>query len=104
MRSMWFGIVGLAILLFTAPVQADVTPSPGSDIYDSIDAVSVQPNGLKIDGVLHGASASTSKVYFGFDTTTAGRCDRLALLVMTKPGKYQFAIIGEVCQLILRTP
>lgn len=82
--------------------------------YDTIDAYDVRPNGgIRITGILAGASAPTTTLYnVGSSSTTTDnsmRCDRLALLAMTKPGKFQFFLIEDgfgplSCRLKLRTP
>jgi hypothetical protein len=105
MRSIRLGMLGLAISLLAAvsspPARADVV---NGDIYDGVDSVTVLVEAIEITGVLHGASTPTSKHYFLSDAVAA-RCDRLALVMITKPGKYQFAVAGnQGCQLIVRNP
>jgi hypothetical protein len=60
----------------------------------------------------HGAPSTTDyNLITGTAATPdyAARCDRLALLAMSKPGKFQFVItfigsLGFSCQLIVRAP
>lgn len=81
--------------------------------YDTIDAYDVRPGGtIRITGILSGSSAPTTTIYNVGGASTSlepSRCDRLALLAMTKPGKFQFFIINDslgpfACRLKLRTP
>jgi len=83
--------------------------------FDTVDAVEIN-NGtnstatfIVVTGILAGASTPTT-MSFTFGTTTAIglHCERLAMIAIAKPGKYQFAIgsnsSSAACRLILRTP
>jgi hypothetical protein len=80
-------------------------------IYEAIDAFQVSETSIRITGIIAGASAPTAKLYFlGRGNELAPRCDRFAMLAMSKPGKFQLAIVTpdgtsvSACQLIVRTP
>lgn len=100
--------------LFLQPVPAAAAPLPGiSAVYDSVDAVEVSGSQITVTGIVAGDPAPTERIYtisdFSQQTGAAARCDRLALLAMTKPGKFQFATVrGQFssfsCKLIVRTP
>jgi hypothetical protein len=98
----------LCLMLFASTLAA---PRPAaavvSDFYDSVDFVEVDKRNcsegcepsLTVRGILAGTSTSITRVYLftnsGNNTEgveTALHCQRLALLAMSKPGKFQFAI------------
>jgi hypothetical protein len=99
--------------LSATPAVAAAPEAPGPAIYDTIDAVEVWGSQITITGIISGQS-SPSQLLYGITGDTperAARCDRLALLAMTKPGKYQLAmlqpfgsIFGFGCKLIVRAP
>ncbi|HZJ67532.1 MAG TPA: hypothetical protein VFD36_28710 [Kofleriaceae bacterium] len=89
--------------------------------YDTVDAVEVVANQISVTGIVTGEGAPSRRTFSilanatgpGSSTQTdvaASRCDRLALLAMSKPGKFQFAIVDVGsssrfgCKLTLRTP
>jgi len=88
--------------------------------YDTVDAVEVLADQIKVTGIMSGHGVPSTTVYRivssstsngGPTDTAASRCDRLALLAMSKPGKFQFAVVEELvsplkfgCKLIIRTP
>lgn len=95
-----------------ALAAADTVASVGA-IYDTVDAIEASENRITVTGIIAGQSAPSTLVYiirdFGSSTVAASRCDRLALLAMSKPGKFQFAtvLVGDPffsCKLIVRTP
>jgi len=69
-----------------------------------------------VTGIRHGdAVPSTQSFDFGVSTDMATRCERLAVISMSKPGKYQFGIGADAfasggsvghgdCKLILVAP
>jgi hypothetical protein len=99
--------LALCLVVITSTLAA---PRPAvaavADNYDTIDFAEVNPRDssfgssptLTLQGILAGTSAPVTKTYFfnnsgnteGVDT--ALQCQRLALLVMSKPGKFQFGI------------
>ncbi len=109
----WLAVVGLAALL---PAEARGNPAIGPVTYDTVDAVEVLDNRITITGIAAGGSVPVELTFTILDvpgSTTgaaAARCDRLALLAMAKPGKYQFATTATNtslrfgCKLIVRTP
>jgi hypothetical protein len=117
----------LAICLVIASVSL-AAPRPAvasaTDVYDTVDSVEVNsddPNAsfnvsLVVTGIPAGGSTPITKIYnFGALSTAgnfeqAAHCQRLAVVAMSKPGKFQFAIgafassLNHSCKLILRTP
>jgi hypothetical protein len=102
---------------FTVPRHAAAAINP-TTTYDTVDAVEVQNDccsfvNLVVTGILAGQSTPTTRT-FAFsnssatDAAPALRCERFAVIAMSKPGKYQFAISASgtlgACKLILRTP
>jgi hypothetical protein len=101
-------------LLSAQPVIAadgDVT------LYDTVDEIRVSDDRITVTGVITGQSAATTTMYVIANNHTSGnptdvaasRCDRLALLAMSKPGKFRFGVVEEFfdqfsCKLRVRTP
>src|SRR5262245_16328871 len=76
------------------PAYADVV-----DVYDAVDAVemTVRTNNddrtaLQVTGILTGQTTPVTRTYVFIDTQTdvVIQCQRLAVLAMSKPGKFQF--------------
>lgn len=104
-----------ALLPATAAIGATTT-------YDTVDAVEVLADQIRITGIISGQDAPSTRQYEiwgsppssqtgGPTDVAASRCDRLALLAMSKPGKFQFGLTPEInfplrhsCKLIVRTP
>lgn len=115
-------IPGLAIvaLTFISPVAIAAEPPPGIPAsYDTVDAVGVWGRRITVTGIISGQTAPSTFQYPIFEESAGGagsisdaanRCDRLALLAMTKPGKFQFAMdrVSSTsffrCTLTLRAP
>lgn len=111
-------LVALALSFAPSVSLAIPAPAPGPAVYDTVDAVQVSGSRIAITGIIAGQSTPSELFYTvnnDFSSGTpeaANRCDRLALLAMAKPGKYQFAMMspagvgsgGFVCKLIVRTP
>ena len=108
-------VAGLVIAslatLSPRPAAADGTPI----IYDTVDALQLRANNtIRVTGIISGQGAPSTTDYNLITSSAASvdyaaRCDRLALLAMSKPGKFQFVItfipnIGFSCQLIVRAP
>ena len=101
------------LLLSTAPASAD--EASVGHVYDTVDRVESGPDRITITGIIAGQSAPTTLTYF-VDAhgagDPAGRCDRYALLAMSRPGKYQFGTVlfgtfgltTFTCSLATRTP
>jgi hypothetical protein len=113
------GCLALAALsLVPAASTADVIPAQGPAVYDTVDAVEVWGSRIIVTGIIAGQGTPSEINYIIFDGTSgttspegANRCDRLALLAIAKPGKYQFATtlvpgfgLRFGCKLIVRTP
>ena len=96
-------------LVFVTSTLAAPRPAAAavSDLYDTIDLAEVSQRDnsssnpiLTVQGILAGTSAPVTRTYFfnsssglGADgLETALHCQRLALMVMSKPGKFQFGI------------
>jgi hypothetical protein len=108
--------LGALCFLSSQPARAafgDVT------LYDTVDEIRVVDLRLVVTGIIAGHSASSTATYQirttsvsnGATIDVAARCDRLALLAMSKPGKFQFGVVDESsggavfsCKLIVRTP
>jgi hypothetical protein len=107
----------LACLAATATADPNY-PSYGTYVYDSVDEVETYSNGIRITGVVTGQSGPSTNLYLYFSVTSASdaasaaaRCDRFAMLAMSKPGKYRLTVNGggggssfSTCKLSLRTP
>lgn len=111
--------VCLAIALSTFAASRPTAAATFNTVFDTIDTVEVNTDlglvTLVIQGMPTGGSTVVTRS-FNFGSTTnaasfpsASRCERMALAVISKPGKYQLAIgasangIGA-CRLILVTP
>ena len=110
------------VALSSISSRADAVGSTGSSnlTYETVDEVEVEGVWITITGVPVG---QTGTVRFSYRISGAGassqateasaaRCDRLALVAMTKPGKFLFAMAlstvnnGNLfsCKLVTRTP
>lgn len=106
-------VLALSLLLLpAAPASAD--DSSAAHVYDTVDRVQSGFNQITITGIINGQSTPTTLTY-AVETAGVGdppaRCDRFALLAMSKPGKFQFATVlastlGPTfyCALITRAP
>ncbi len=97
------------------PAYADV-----ADVYDTVDAVEMSARtnnddrtALQVTGIPTGQTTPVTRTYIFIDThhDVVIQCQRLAVLVMSKPGKFRFGIGnpgfpsgGKGCKLILRNP
>jgi hypothetical protein len=114
-------VPGLALvaLSFVSPSPAAAADAVAPAVYDTVDAVEVWGGRITVTGIISGQAGPSELVYIIHDgafTSTpspeaAARCDRLAMLAMAKPGKYQFAttrLLGVTgrfgCKLIVRAP
>lgn len=115
--------LAIITLAFVSPTPAAAaTTANSSAVYDTVDAIEVSPSdnfgipSITVTGIISGQSAPSELRYpisipsSGIITDEAARCDRFALLAMSKPGKFQLAMIispfGDSfnCKLIVRTP
>jgi hypothetical protein len=83
-------------------------------VYDTVDAVETGSNSsIVVTGVIAGQGTPTT-TFYSLGSSSAGgvdpaaRCDRLALLAMSKPGKFQLVMVQHspqvACKLVVRTP
>lgn len=114
----------VALSLVSPTPAAATTLAFGDAVYDTVDAIEVLSGSgvtvpsITITGIISGQSAPSQLTYRIESPTTntnadgASRCDRLALLAMSKPGKFQLAMNTSTnsfattfnCKLIVRTP
>jgi hypothetical protein len=99
---------------------ADASIQAVFDTVDSVEIVDHEPCSgcashalVIVKGILTGASAPTSRTFdFSLNVASATRCEHLAVIAMSKPGKYQLGIGAQAdsagghgdCKLILVTP
>jgi hypothetical protein len=111
----------IATFTFEAPRPAAAAVGD-TTTYDTVDAVEVMADQIRVTGIISGQAAPSTQLYRivssspfstggGSTDTAASRCDRLALLAISRPGKYQFATVQVAdfsprfsCKLIVRTP
>ena len=113
----------IASLIFAAP--RSTAAAQINTVFDTVDTVEINHDGVcdsctpqahvVVTGILRNGSVPTTMTFgFASDFDMAAQCERLAAIVMSKPGKYQFAIgshtsgvgggSGGGCRLILRAP
>jgi hypothetical protein len=97
--------LGVALLMVVVPqiVAANVSV-PLQVTFDSVDFVEIRNEDtcdgcsrsfafVVVRGVVSGHGTPSTNVFnFGTNKDMATRCERLATIAMTKPGKYQFSI------------
>jgi hypothetical protein len=108
--------IAALVTISPRPLSAAIGPPI---VYDAVDAIDVQRDRIEVTGIISGDDGPSTTLYQILGTTTgssandvaAARCDRLALLAMSKPGKFQFAVTLQAtfpnrhsCKLIVRTP
>jgi hypothetical protein len=111
--------VCLAIALLTLAASRPTAASVFTTVFDTVDTVEVNVDlsnaNLVIQGIPAGGSTPITRSFnFGSNSNaaslpSAARCERLALAVISKPGKYQLAFGTSnnglpACKLILVTP
>jgi hypothetical protein len=103
------------ILAAVSLLSAQPVIAAGGDVtlYDTVDEIRVSDDRITVTGIIAGQSAATTTTYVILQSTSAdgaaSRCDRLALLAMSKPGKFRFGVVEEFfdqfsCKLRVRTP
>lgn len=119
--------IGLAITSL-ALVCPRAFAAPTGDVYDTVDSVEVHNFNtdvgsgtnvtLTVTGIRAGAAAPVTKVYsFGtvsqYALDAVHQCQRLAVLAMSKPGKFRFSVntpysyapsFAVGCAMTVRTP
>ena len=114
--------IAIAALTLISPRPAAANIGDIIAAYDTVDAIETAANQITVTGIVTGEGAPSRRTFtiIGSPAASTGgtpqqdvaasRCDRLALLAMSKPGKFQFAIVDVGastrfgCKLILRTP
>jgi len=104
-------LVVFAVLVLSSRLAAADTA------YDTVDAAEERPfASIIITGIVAGQGTPTTTTYSlaGVSSTSgidpAARCDRMVLLAMSKPGKFQLVMVpvpgvsGFDCKLVVRTP
>jgi hypothetical protein len=104
-----------------APRSVAADPTTLS-VYDTVDAVELKDHSpcsgcgsralVIVTGIRAGSSGPSSQSFdFNTNVASATRCEHLAVIAMSKPGKYQFSIGTDVsvgglgdCKLNLVTP
>ncbi|QAT88164.1 hypothetical protein EJ065_6638 [Corallococcus coralloides] len=96
-----FRILALLAALTLAPASAFAEPEDATYgvayVFTSVDSYTTGTNHFVVTGVLQGESAPRT-IRFGAYTSgfpDAERCDRLALLTMTRPGRFHFSYFQE---------
>jgi len=95
-----FGLVFAASAATPRPAAAFVTIQT---VFDTVDSVELKNDSLcpsclvhvsvQVKGVVAGQSEPSSHFFdFGPNADVAAHCERLALIAMSKSGKYQFGI------------
>ena len=97
--------IPLLAALFAAPVAvAEDAPRGRPYVFATVDDYSIRLDGrIDVTGVLQGEAAPrtvTFRIVLSHGEqenlqTLAGRCDRMALLAMSKPGAYLFTMSVE---------
>jgi hypothetical protein len=115
-RSLRFAAL-LAVSLGLVPSAFAAAERPQSDkpyVFETVDSyLIVDDNRVEVTGILQGESAPRTFAFRGTVSTAAGaqfsRCDRMALLSMSKPGLYLFTMVqapenwmASTCQLTRR--
>jgi len=96
-----------------------------TDVFDTVDSVRIKNHDtcsgcthalVVVQGIRVGGSGPVTLTFdFGTNKDMATRCEHLAVIAMSKPGKYQFGIGSDAsgsnqdgghgdCELILVTP
>jgi hypothetical protein len=104
-------LISLLVVVADKSAAADGTPV----VYDTVDSLQLRGFSIiRVTGIISGEGAQSVHDYSlisGSVTSPeyAARCDRLALLAMSKPGKYQFTLTALSggsfgCSLTVRAP
>ncbi|MGE6758485.1 hypothetical protein ACQKGO_10765 [Corallococcus interemptor] len=91
-----FRALALLAVLSLVPASALAEPEHSqvgvNYVFATVDAYSTVGSSLIVTGTLVGESnARTIQFSGGGDGAEASRCDRLALLTMTRPGRFHFS-------------
>lgn len=112
-------VLCVAFTLLALARSRPTVASTFTQVFDSVDSVELNMDSgvvhIVIQGIPAGGSVAITRLFvFGAagaasDVSAATACQRTALLAMSKPGKYQFAIgqsegvSAGACKLILVT-
>lgn len=105
-----FRLVAMCCAIVAVMVGGPLPAMAATSDTTTYDAVEVVSSVITVTGIISGQGAPTTTTYTVLGgTESAARCDRLALLAMAKPGKFQFAVVTQFgdevsCKLIVRTP
>jgi len=104
-RELTTGLVFCALAWSARPAAAEELDTA---MYDTVDSFEFGGRTLTVTGIIRGDSAPSTSSFFIEDVGDGARCDRLLMMVMSKPGKFQFGVvrppgISRGCTLILRT-
>jgi hypothetical protein len=95
--------LALASLTFVAPRPAAAAVTHTFDTVDAVEIVNGSDT-LVVTGILVGQTTPTTLSFYFVGV----RCERLAVIAMSKPGKFRFGIGSSggsgSCKLILQTP
>jgi hypothetical protein len=122
-------VLCLAIAMLSTLSSTPARGAPGSvTTFDTVDAIEgffavdgSRAIGIKVMGITAGNSAPSTLQFRLTNSNIAStsgnssvdpvsRCDRMAMLAMSKPGKFQLAFVETdftsifTCRLIVRTP
>ena len=99
--------LAIASSLFLAPRLA----AADTFAFDTVDAVELSGSSITVTGILSGQSSPTTRPFSVSNAAMLQQCERVALMAISKPGKYQLHIVTYTgsnyvgsCKLILRTP
>jgi hypothetical protein len=102
--AMAAGVAAFALLARAGSEPAHAVEPPPSygpavlETFEAVDEVEARSNEMRLRGVLLGAGDVVERVYHVsnsdtvFIQTLLQRCERLALLALTKPGAYQLDV------------
>jgi hypothetical protein len=103
-------LIASLVAVSPTPAAADGVPI----VYDTVDSLQLRVfNNIRVTGIRSGEGVSSVHDYPLASSSSvspdyAARCDRFALLAMSKPGKFQFSVVlsGSVffCELTVRAP
>lgn len=96
-----FRALALLAALTLAPASALAAPEESVSgvtyVFTTVDTYTAGAGHFVITGVLQGESAPRTISFDApaYDGSEANRCDRLALLAMTRPGRFHFSWYRE---------
>jgi hypothetical protein len=95
-------LLAAGLLALAVPRGASAESAPGILVFEAIDSYAAHGGGMvEIEGLLQG---ETKPQLFTFEMQAPERCDRLASLAISHPGRYFFNIEfqGQTCRLTRR--